>query len=204
MIPEIAGHPSIPALHASAFRAAHLANVRHVVVIGGASSAIEVAELAARHACKVTIAARKLAMTPPTVLGIDPAFALLPLMSRISPRKFCDGRYTVPGTDRGFARLRRSGAITVVPPLTRIDDARCTFADGHTVEADLLVFGTGYRYTVPALPADVPRTPRGIPRSTKTHPGLHYVGLPCTRSAASEYLYGIARDAEHVARRITT
>lgn len=208
VIPEIAGQAEVVAIHSSVFRAAHLTAARRVVVIGGASSAIEIAEAAARHGCKVTIAVRKLEISRPTVLGIDPAIALFPVLSRISPTRFCEGRVTVPGVDRGFGALRKAGAIEVAPPVTRIDGSRCTFADRRAVDADLVVFATGYRYTLPALPADVPLTPRGIPRCdgarTRAHAGLWFVGLPCARSAASQYLYGISRDAEFVARRIAT
>ena len=35
-----------------------------------------------------------------------------------------------------------------------------------------------------------------------SHRGVFVIGAPCSRSAASQYLYGIARDAEAVAREI--
>jgi putative flavoprotein involved in K+ transport len=203
VIPAIPGRAEIPAMHAAQWRATDATRARRLVIVGGASSAIEVAECAAGRGCKVTIAARKIAIMRQTILGVDPAFALLPVLSRIAPKKFCNGKVTVPGTDRGFSKLRRSGAIRVEPALVRIDGSRCVLQDGRGIDADLVVFATGYRYALPALPVDVALTPRGIPRcfdgQSVSHHGLWFVGLPCARSAASEYLYGIARDAEHVA-----
>ncbi|MBK9037219.1 MAG: NAD(P)/FAD-dependent oxidoreductase [Myxococcales bacterium] len=203
VVPVLAGAATVPVIHAAAWRADLAVPGRRVVVVGGASSAIEIAELCARRGACVTVAARRISATPATILGVDPAFALFPLLARVRPRRWCARGQTVPAADRGFAELRRRGAITVRADLTRLDGARATFADGTRADVDLVVLATGYRFASAFLPATVARWPRGTPRCDRnlsaSHPGLFFVGSPCARSAASQYLYGIARDAAAVA-----
>jgi putative flavoprotein involved in K+ transport len=206
ILPELPGAPSIPTIHAQQWRNALATAGKRIVVVGGASSAIEIAEACAERRCAVTLAARRVAIGPAKVLGVDPAFAVFPVLARTRPRRFCDGEITVPGVDRGFKAACRRGAIAVRREPIRIDGVRVGFADGTDAEADLVVFATGYRHAAPFLPADLARTPRGGPRcehgESMSHRGLYFVGTPCARSAASQYLYGIARDAPAVAERI--
>jgi hypothetical protein len=66
------------------------------------------------------------------------------------------------------------------------------------------VLATGYHHATPFLPAYLARTPRNLVRCRANESvsarGIFVVGAPCSRSAASQYLYGISRDAERVAR----
>jgi putative flavoprotein involved in K+ transport len=205
VVPAIAGELGMPAIHAAAWRGDRATGQR-VLVVGGASSAIEIAEACARRGCTVTVAARKLAIHAQTVLGIDPAFAVFPVLARTRPARFCEHGVTVPGVDRGFRALRAAGKISVRREPVRFDGSRAVLADGTTVDVDLVVWATGYRHATPFVPAGVARTPRGTMHcrhgESTSHPGLYAVGLPCATSAASQYLYGIARDAETVAERI--
>jgi putative flavoprotein involved in K+ transport len=205
--PEISGS-GIPVIHSSEWRTDLARPGSHIVVVGGATSAVEIAEMAARRDCRVTVATRKLRIAPHRVVGVDLAYALLPIAARVRPRKFCEGVDPAPGTDRGFASLRRRGAIAVRVELTRIDGDHAVFADGQRTHADLVVLATGYRFQSAFLPADLARTPRGAARCTRnesvSHPGIYFVGSPCARTAASQFLYGISRDAVDVARAITS
>jgi cation diffusion facilitator CzcD-associated flavoprotein CzcO len=202
--PAFAGTPSIPVIHAAQWiTERHARAGTRVLVVGGATSAVEIAEHCARRGCVTTVAARRLALGPQTIFGIDPSVAVLPLLAHLRPRRFCGGA-TVPAGDRGFAELRKRGALAVHREPTRIDGNVATLADGHRCEIDLVVLATGYRHEAPFLPGDLARTPRGLARcrdnESVSHRGLFVVGSPCARSAASQYLYGIARDAEAVAR----
>lgn len=205
--PEIPGS-GIPVVHSAEWRADLARPGAHVVVVGGATSAVEIAELAARRGCRVTVATRELRIAPQGVLGVDLAYALLPIAARVRPRKFCEGLDPAPGTDRGFAALRRRGAIAVRGELLRIDGDHVVFSDGVRAHTDLVVLATGYRFRSTFLPDDLARTPRGAARCTRnesvSHPGIYFVGSPCARTAASQFLYGIARDAVDVARAITS
>jgi hypothetical protein len=70
----------------------------------------------------------------------------------------------------------------------------------------VIVAATGYRYETPFLPAEVVRAPGGHPLTERCEspdwPGLFFVGAPCARKLDSEFLRGIASDAEFVARQI--
>jgi putative flavoprotein involved in K+ transport len=204
--PEIPSDGSIEVIHARDWRNALATPGKRVVVVGGASSAIEIAEVCATRGCFVILAARRVSIGPAKVLGVDPALALFPVLARTRPRKFCNGEVTVPGVDRGFKALRKRGAILVRKEPVRIDGERVSFADGAGTKADLVVFATGYRHAAPFVPADLARTDSGAPRcehgESVSHQGLYFVGVPCARSAASQYLYGIARDAEALAERL--
>ena len=204
--PELPGEPSVEVIHARDWRNALATPGKRVVVVGGASSAIEIAEICAARGCPVVLAARRVWIGPAKVLGVDPALAVLPVLARTRPRKFCNGEVTVPGVDRGFKALCKRNAILVRREPVRIDGARVSFADGAGTSADLVVLATGYRHAAPFLPPDLARTDSGSPRcehaESVSHRGLFFVGVPCARSAASQYLYGIARDAAAVAERL--
>ncbi|HEV7555638.1 MAG TPA: NAD(P)-binding domain-containing protein, partial [Kofleriaceae bacterium] len=206
IIPAIAGTPTVPIVHARDWRDDSFANGQRVLVVGGASSAIEIAESCARRGCVVTVAARKISIGAQKIFGVDPALALFPVLARTRPARFCDGRFTVPGVDRGFAELRERGAIAVRRELRRIDGSVVELVDGARIEVDTIVYATGYRHDTSIVPAVVTRTARGtlecVRGESVSHRGLFVAGGPCATSAASQYLYGIARDAEAIARRI--
>jgi len=206
VVPSLPGAPSIPTIHAQRWRSELATAGTQVIVVGGASSAIEIAEACAARGCAVTVATRRISIGPAKVLGVDPAYAVFPVLARTRPRRFCAGELTVPGVDRGFRAACRRGAIALRREPVRIDGARVTFADATHADADLVVFATGYRHAAPFLPAALARTANGNPRcehaESVTHRGIWFVGTPCARSAASQYLYGIARDAPVVAERV--
>ncbi|MBA2540317.1 MAG: NAD(P)/FAD-dependent oxidoreductase [Deltaproteobacteria bacterium] len=201
-LPTFPGTPTVRIIHSAAWRNELARPGMRIVVVGGATSAVEIAELAARAGCQVTIAARKVALET-KLFGLDPAFVTLPLLGHLRPRRFCHGTFSAPAGDRGFAALRRRGAIEVRREPVRIEGDVVELAGGHRCEADLVVLGTGYHHAAPFLPADLARTRRGIAQTRRnesvSHRGIFVVGAPCARAAASQYLYGIARDAEAVA-----
>ena len=133
----------------------------------------------------------------------------MPLLGRLPPLlapAFCHGRRTVPAADRGFGALRRAGRIEVVAAVARFDRREAVLVDDRRVPVDVLILATGYRHATAPAPADLARDDRGVPRTrdgeSRSHPGLFVIGAPCTRRAASQYLYGIARDAPAIAAAI--
>ncbi|HVV86433.1 MAG TPA: NAD(P)-binding domain-containing protein [Kofleriaceae bacterium] len=212
--PTLAGLPSSAAtgapprvVHAADWRVADARAGERVLIIGGASSAVEIAEACARVGAIVSVSARdRLAIQPATVLGVDPTRALMPLLGRLPPAlapAFCSGRMTVPAADRGFGALRAAGRIAVVPAVARFDGDHAVLVDGRRLDVDIVVLATGYRYAVEPAPAELARDDRGVPRTrhgeSRSHPGLFVIGAPCVRRAASQYLYGMARDAPVIA-----
>ena len=213
--PRIEGLPEDGAATAARPRVVHAANWRvaeakegeRVIVIGDASSAVEIAEACARAGSVVSISVRdRVAISPATVLGVDPTLALMPLLARLPPflaRSFCRGRVKVPAADRGFGALREQGRIVVVPAVARVDGRTVALVDGRRLAVDVIVLATGYRHATAPAPRDLARDERGLPRTrdgeSRSHPGLFVVGAPCARRAASQYVYGMALDAPAIA-----
>jgi len=181
-----------------------------LLVIGGATSAVEIAEEAATAGLPVTLAVRsRLHVARQSFLGRDVHHWIGPvaaLPSWVAPGH-CANRPTLPGTDRGFSRLRDQGRISVRPALARVDPGGdASFSDGGRARFGAIVAATGYRFATPFLPGDVARAPAGhlLARHAESlsWPGLFVVGTPCADRLDSEFLRGIARDAATVSRTI--
>jgi hypothetical protein len=74
------------------------------------------------------------------------------------------------------------GDITVKPTISRFDGSAVVFADGTTVEADVVVYSTGYKVTFPFLDEQVvPTRDNHVDLYRRVvdpeHPGLYFVGL---------------------------
>lgn len=178
-------------MHASEWRGPAALPGRRVLIIGGATAAIEIAEECARAALQPTLSVRsRLKIAPRRFLGRDlhdyvvPALRWIP---RSMAKAYCEGRQSLPGTDLGFRAFERQGAIRLRGAIQRMQDKTVTFADGVREEFDAIVAATGYRFD------------RSFVEDEKA-PGLYLVGAPCAHSLASEFLYGIREDAEKVAR----
>ena len=212
--PETPGldHRGVPVLHARDWRgpAGSTPAGAPLLVIGAATSAVEIAEQAARAGAPVTVAARrKIRLSPATFLGRDVHHYIGPV-ERLPPwlaRGYCARLPTLPATDRGFSRLRAEGRIEVRGALEALEPGgRARFADGSTATFGAVVAATGYTFTTPFLPPEVARAPAGqlVARHNESvsWPGLYVVGAPCANRVDSEFLRGIARDAPLVARAI--
>lgn len=211
--PQIPGlRPGPDVLHACQWPGPERFRGRRVLIVGGATGAVEIAEECARAGLRPVVSVRgnDVKIAPQRFLGRDihdyvtRAFAWLP---RRFLRAYCAGRLSLPGTDLGFRRFRRDGIIAVRGPVARMDRGVAVFADGTREMFDAVVAATGYRFETPALPAEVARAPvYGHPLAdrgeSRSWPNLFVVGMPCVHRLSSEFLYGIATDAEWVARRI--
>ncbi len=190
--PQLDGNVALPVLHAAQWRGPAALSGPRVLIIGGATSAIEIAEECARAGLRPTLSVRgRLKIAPQRLLGRDLHHYIVgPLkwLPRALARAYCAGRQSLPGTDLGFRDWQRRGAITLRGALTRSEGRRVRFADGASEEFDVIIAATGYRFERPYLPADAKA------------PGLYLVGAACAHSLASEFLYGIADDAQKVAR----
>ncbi len=203
--PADAARPRV--VHAAAWRKADARAGQRVLIVGGATSAVEVAEAYARAGADEQLSVRdRVAISPATVLGRDLTAWVMPLLARLRPalaRGFCAGRRAVPAADRGFGAFRRAGRIAVVPAVARFDGRAAILVDDRRLTVDVVILATGYRHPVAPGPADLARDDRGLPRTrdgeSRSHPGLFVIGAPCSRRAASQYLYGMARDAPAIA-----
>jgi putative flavoprotein involved in K+ transport len=179
------------ATHASEWRGPAALPGPRVLIIGGATAAIEIAEECARALLQPTLSVRsRLKIVPQRFLGRDlhdfivPASRWLP---RWVARGYCHGEQSLPGADLGFREFRRRGVVRLRGAVKRIDGKSATFVNGEREEFDAIVAATGYRFERSFL-------------EDETAPGLHLVGAPCAHSLASEFLYGIREDAGKVAR----
>ena len=199
-------------LHAAAWKGPEAFRGRRLLIVGGATSAVEIAEECARAGLSTTVSARgkRVKLLPQRILGRDSHdyFALFENLPRFVMRSFCAGTRSLPGTDLGFREFRRSGLIQVCDALVRVDGNAVAFADGSRASFDAIVLATGHRYDTPFLPSDVARAP-GLAQpladgcESRSWAGLFVVGMPCVRGLNSSFLRGIASDASWVARQIS-
>lgn len=189
---------------------AALANQR-ILIIGGASSAVAIAEECAEAGVKVTVSTRqtKIRFSLTRVLGIDLRRWTYPIARRLPRWLFgrrCSLRPAFPGTERGFRKHQRTGLIGVRGQVERFEGSRAIFSDGSSQEFDVVVLATGYRFKMPFLPSQVARAEGGQPLAnqgeSRSWPGLFFVGIPCARTVSSEFLHGMAADAPRVAERV--
>lgn len=184
---------------------------QRILIVGGASSAIAIAEQCAEAGVATVVSTRhqQMRFSLTRVLGFDLRRWVYPLTRRL-PRwlfgKRCSVHPAFVGTERGFREHQRAGLITVRGSVAHFLGRQATFADGLVDRFDLVVLATGYRFDMPFLPKDVARAPAGQPLAdqgrSRSWPGLYFVGVPCGSTVGSEFLHGIAADAPLVAGRI--
>ncbi len=201
----VAGTPSIPVVHARDWKGPDELGPGALVIVGGGTSAVEIAEQTATTGRRVVVASRRpVKLVRQRFLGRD-IHALLPLFEWIPPwvaRGYCRQPSTLPAFDAGFRRLEAAGLITVRSGELRVDGNRVRVGS-EILEAAAIVCATGYQFDVPFVPREVARAPGGHLRAKANEsvswPGLFVIGAPCARGLASEFLRGIARDAVAIA-----
>jgi putative flavoprotein involved in K+ transport len=197
-------------MHARDWRGPENFRGRRLLIVGAASSGVELAEECARAGVAVTVSARSgIRVAAQRFLGRDVHDYAYRIFDRIPVwllGSYCSRRPTLPGIDLGFRRFVREGLIVVRGLVTVIDGRRVKFADSHDAEFDAVVLATGYQFRTPFLPDSVARAAAGHPLSrngeSTSWEGLFVLGMPCARTVSSEFLYGIARDAPEVARQV--
>ncbi len=205
------GATTIPWMHSIDVRVEHLTTPRRLLVVGGGASAAEVLEnwlKVRRKGDRAWLSLRsKLFAVPHWILGIDVHyFAWLPEQLPawvLGPRA---QRFTEPMTGGIVVQAIRNGLIQRVPYVRHYHGATVEFANRKHEQPDLIVFATGFSYSIDHLQGLVDLDPEGRPivkdcESTRTN-GLFLMGFRFGRTFASPYLRGIARDAEYVAERI--
>ena len=178
---------------------------KKVVVLGLGNSAMDIAVDASYHAAESYLAARRGAhVIPKYIFGRPydqiaaaeriPACLRWPLARAML--KLATGpmeTYGLQKPDHKFAQAHPTmssrildrlahGAITPKPNIARLDGDRVHFADGTSVEADLVVYCTGYKITFPFFDADF-LAARDNELPLYKHlvhpdiPGLYFIGL---------------------------
>jgi len=188
---------------------------RRLLIVGGATSAVEIAEECARAELRVVLSVRRkdVALARQRFLGRDlhDFVALFEWLPRSLMKSYCSGKRSLPGTDLGFSEFRRRGMIRLRPAIARVEGNTVVFADHTREEFNALVAATGYHFDVSFLPREVAHSsdddnspPLADGCENASWPRLYFVGMPCVRGLNSEFLRGIASDASWVARKISS
>lgn len=196
--------------HARQWTGPHKLVGKRVLIIGGATGAIEIAEQCARADVPVVVSTRRgVNIAAQRFLGRDVhdyAHVISHLLPTWIAGTFCPRRPTLPGTDLGFTRYRDEGKIELRGEVVRFADNSAVFADGRRDDFDVVVCATGYGFATPFLPPEVARAAGGHPLAEEGESSswrrLYFLGIPCSRTLISEFLRGIARDAPALANRI--
>ncbi|WP_254705941.1 flavin-containing monooxygenase [Streptomyces vilmorinianum] len=182
---------------------------QRVVVVGLGASAVDIAADLSRHAAQTVLSVRRgLHIVPKQLFGMSvDLIADAPWWNTMSfpeQRRFVEqalfvargklGDYGLPEPDHPIfssavtisdeilSRIRH-GAVIPRPAIDSMDGSRVSFTDGTSVEADAIVYCTGFRMAFPFLPDKCPAGPRqGAVELYKRvvspdRPGLHFVGL---------------------------
>ena len=180
-----------------------------VLIVGDGATGRQIAlELAATH--EVSLATgRPRRVGPRRVLGKSVFWWMDRLGILRASRETRAGRYLMradpfPGKELGVGRLRRQG-IRVVGRLTRVSGKDLRFDDGEILEADTVIWATGYRddgrwVTIPE--AKDTRGGFAHQRGVSPVPGLYFVGRSWQWTRGSALLAGVGDDASYVVRRI--
>ncbi|GLZ33467.1 flavin-binding monooxygenase [Lentzea sp. NBRC 105346] len=208
--PAIPGAEDFPGeqLHSFDYHSAADHVGKRVVVAGFGNSAADISVDLSRLAKETYLSIRRsLHVTPKTMFGIPiDEIASAGWWARMGfeqQRRFVElvlrvvrGRLTDYGIPEPDHRIFSSpvtisdellsrishGDITVRPVIERFDGSEVVFADGSHVEADTVVYCTGYRIVVPFLPDEWYRNPAGqitlYHRVVPPHlPGLYFAGF---------------------------
>ncbi|MEU7316496.1 NAD(P)-binding domain-containing protein [Streptomyces sp. NPDC007083] len=191
-------------LHVADYRDPAPYTGKHVVVVGGGNSAVQVGyELA--EAAEVTLASRTpIRFLPQIRQGRDFHHWLTTTgFDELPPEwlaHYAGGTLVVDAgqyeTALTTGRLRRKDMFTT------LDGDTVVWSDGTRERTDVVLLATGYRPSLDYLRPLGALSPEGAPLHSgglsATHPGLVYLGLEFQRSFASNTLRGVARDAHYV------
>ena len=207
--PGFPGSETFPGvqLHAHYYRTPDVFAGKRVVVLGIGNSATDIAVEASRVASETCLAMRRGAhVLPKYLFGMptdhltDSPLARGPLpvqklamrtMLRIAVGKMTD--YGLPEPDHDVLEAHPTisddlltrlghGDLSVKPNIDRFEGSKVFFVDGTAVEADVVVYATGYKVAFPFLDETVVRTEgNDLPLWKRAvHPdlpGLYFLGL---------------------------
>jgi cation diffusion facilitator CzcD-associated flavoprotein CzcO len=207
--PSFPGAEEFPGtqLHAHYYRTPDVLADKRVVVLGIGNSATDIAVESSRVATETHLAMRRGAHVLPKYLFGMPTdhltssplargpFAMQKLgmkaMLRLAVGRMSD--YGLPEPDHDVLEAHPTisddlltrlghGDIAVKPNIDRFEGAKVFFTDGSAVEADVVVYCTGYRVSFPFLDDTVVRAEDNhvdLYRRVVSpdHPGLYFIGL---------------------------
>jgi thioredoxin reductase len=193
-------------VHSKEWFGPDLKEKQRVLVIGGATSAIEIAETYARKSLNVTICSRHLiSFSSQKVFGYDlhEFVFLTDYIPSMFVRSDCYRRPTLPGRDQGFTDFKEKGVIQVIEDdyVQKIIQNTVYFKNSPKQDFDLIINATGFAFKTPFI-TDIEKStyPTGHPISNLSGEStncenLFLIGFPCAFGVWSEFLRGIAKDS---------
>ncbi len=207
-----------PQFHSSQYRSPDQVRTGSVLVVGGASSGVQICRLLCETGRfdQIHLAQSKVLVLPRTILGI-PAHRFIHRMGLFNLRAHTVlGRLMYAGLEtRGDpimrpapADLHREHGVILHPKFKDCNDGSIVFADGSELATEdlTIIWCTGFRPDYEFI--DVPDrakafTPSGHPINNRgvvdAVPGLFFVGLRYQHTVASHDIYGVANDAHYIA-----
>ena len=180
-VPEIPGTFSGTVMHSAEYKSAQVLRGRRVLVVGAGNTGCDIAVEAAQQADRAWHSTRRGYWYAPKYAFGKPADQINALVSGLRTPMWLKQRLMqatiritvgsharrgLPAPDHAILETHPiansllpyyvgQGDITPVPDVSRFDGDRVVLADGTTIEADLVVFATGYLAEFPFLDPDV-------------------------------------------------
>lgn len=208
-MPAITGQlaPEVFQVHSAGYRTPSDVPAGQVVVVGGGNTGFQIArELSATHAVQLAIGTRQTPL-PQRMLGRDLFWWLTKLGllektvdSRIGRR--AQQRDTLIGSSS--RELKRRHGVELRQRVGGGSGRTLTLADGSELEADAVIWATGYRpdhswIELPVLDTEGRVRHR---RGVTDVPGLYFLGLSWQHTRGSALLGWVKDDAEFIAAQI--
>ena len=209
--------PSIIQMHSVDYRNLSQLRAGGVLVVGAANSGAEIAIETVRGGHETWLSGPDVGAVPFQFDGFLGQAVLTRLLFRVMFHRVMTlgtpiGRKVRPKLLHHAAPLIRTkpndlaaAGVQRVARTTGVRDGRPVLADGRVVDAENVVWCTGYHpgfswIDLPVFDEDgEPRQDRGVVRG---EPGLYFVGLHFLYAMSSTMIHGVGRDADYVANAI--
>jgi putative flavoprotein involved in K+ transport len=213
--------PSVPQLHSSHYQRPDQITTRSVLLVGSASSGVQICRLLAESGRfeSIHLAVSNVSVLPQRILGMPTHrvvhfFGLFDVRNDSLLGKVMYSNLETKGDPimRPAPKdLAKQYGVRLYGKFTGTDGALLHFSDGQTLATDdlTIIWCTGFRgdysFIEPANrraafdEAGYPIHRRGVVPGA---PGLYFVGLRYQHTVASHDLYGVGKDAKYVADHI--
>lgn len=212
---------SLAQLHSSQYRSPDQVTTGNVLVVGSASSGVQICRLLAESGrfAGISMAVSKVMTLPKSVLGI-PTHKLLHLFRLFDVTSTSLlGRFMYSGLETkgdpimrpAPKDLRRLFDVRLYGRFAGADQDKIHFEDGQSLSVDdlTIIWCTGFRGGYDFISVedskdvfDANGSPIHVRGVAAAAPGLYFVGLRYQHTVASHDLYGVGADAEYVAHQI--
>lgn len=207
-VPAFAGQlgAEVTQMHSSGYRRPHEIPEGTVLVVGGGNTGFQIAEeLAPVRSVHLSIGSRQTPF-PQRLMGRDIFWwlsALGVLDKSVETRMGQRLRERLPLIGSSPRKIRQAG-VTLRPRATAASGRTVAFSDGSTLDADAVIWATGYRNDYSWIKAPI-LDDRGQPRHRRgvtDVPGLYFIGLEWQWTRGSALIGWVKHDAEFIAREI--